>query len=130
MLYHGEIFEALQWLADEMFRSRMLRVELYQTSVIPKLQPDVRTVLFSALRELLVNVSKHSGVKSASVTLGTAGNRVFAIVRDRGVGFDPAPARHDGSGLALGCFTWAIGLKRLAGRLRFDQVMAEAARLA
>jgi signal transduction histidine kinase len=104
VLYHGELLEALQWLADGMFRSRMLHVELCQTSAIPTLQPDVRAVLFSAIRELLVNVSKHAGVKSASVTLGAADNRVFAIVRDRGVGFDPARARHDDSGAGFGLF--------------------------
>lgn len=102
VLYHGSIIEAMEWLAEEMFRLRTLRVRLYRIGTMPALRRDERAALFSAVRELLVNVSKHAGVNSASVTLGAAEGRVFAIVRDDGVGFDATRARghtNDGFGL-------------------------------
>jgi len=115
VLYQRGIVPAIQWLADEMFRLRALRVELYDASPIPDLHRDVRAVLFSAVRELLVNVSKHADVRTASVTLGCAGGRVYAIVKDAGVGFDPAPPRDDNSATGFGIFHMRHRVEQMGG---------------
>jgi signal transduction histidine kinase len=115
ILYQQGIAPAMEWLANEMFRLRALRVELYEDSSIPDLHRDARAVLFSAVRELLVNVSKHAGVNTASVTLGTVGDRVYAIVKDAGVGFDPAPPRSDDTATGFGMFHIRHRVEQMGG---------------
>jgi signal transduction histidine kinase len=60
-----------------------------------------RTLVFTAVRELLFNVVKHAGVTEAAVELRRDRRHVRASVADRGAGFDPAEveAGHGGFGL-------------------------------
>lgn len=71
-----------------------------------------RTVYFCAA-ELLTNIAKHSGARSAELTAGSAGGRIRLVVRDDGCG-----------GAALGAGSGLTGLaERLAavdGSLRVD----------
>ncbi len=55
--------------------------------------------LLSALREALVNVSRHAGVDAASLYVEVEPDRVTAFVRDRGVGFDQDAVDPDRHGL-------------------------------
>jgi len=115
VLYHKGLALAVQWLADEMFRLRSLQVEVHQASLIPDLQSSAGAVMFSAIRELLINVSKHAGVTYASVELGAANGRVYAVVRDKGVGFDPAQSGLDDSQRGFGLFLIRHRVEELGG---------------
>jgi two-component system, chemotaxis family, CheB/CheR fusion protein len=115
VLYHGGVVPAVQWLADEMFRLRALRVEVHQASIVPGLQSNARAVLFAAIRELLINVSKHAGVMRASVELGTASGRVYAVVRDKGAGFEPAQSGLGDSQRGFGLFFIRHRVEELGG---------------
>jgi signal transduction histidine kinase len=115
VLYHKGIALAVKWLADEMLRLRSLQVEVYQASIICDLHGNARAVLFSAIRELLINVSKHAGVTHASVELGTANGRVYAVVSDKGVGFDPAQSRLDDSKKGFGLLLIRHRVEELGG---------------
>ena len=60
-----------------------------------ELDPGSRAVV-GAVREALANAAKHGGVPRVSVFAEVTEAEVFALVRDRGRGFDPAV--HAGSG--------------------------------
>ena len=49
----------------------------------------LRVFLFRAAQELLFNVVKHSGVKTAQVVLSGSGSRLVMTVGDQGQGFTP-----------------------------------------
>jgi signal transduction histidine kinase len=52
---------------------------------------DERTqAAVDAIREALTNAAKHARVRRVSVFAEVAGDELFALVRDRGRGFDPA----------------------------------------
>ena len=80
---------ALQWLAEWCQKNHGLQVQL-QTS--PKAEPaekHLRWTLFEGIRECLLNVVKHAGVKNAHVTLERLHpNIILASVKDQGQGFD------------------------------------------
>jgi signal transduction histidine kinase len=62
---------------------------------------DVSLCLFRVAQEALNNVMRHSGARSASVTLRTVDGGSLLAVRDDGVGFDPAsPGKRRSLGLA------------------------------
>jgi PAS domain S-box-containing protein len=82
---------ALEWLARFMLDRHALHVELVLDRKAEPDNPDVRFLLFQAVRELLLNVVKHAGVDRAMLTMGrSADGQIEITVRDGGSGFDPA----------------------------------------
>ena len=80
---------SLEWLA-----ARMEDVHGLHTTVRAEgdtqAAPDVQTLLFQLVRELLVNVVRHSGQAEADVRVSRLGGNLRIAVADAGSGFDPA----------------------------------------
>ena len=57
--------------------------------------------LFRILQEALSNIHRHSGSRTASITLAQTADQIRLEVRDQGHGLDArtAPARHRGAGI-------------------------------
>ena len=68
---------------------------------LPDLDPRLRAALYRAARELIANVSKHSGATAVRVRLAQEGNTVVLSVTDDGRGFDPNTQRDGHLGLRL-----------------------------
>ncbi len=112
---------ALQWLADKLSRSHGLAIHVHDDVAAKPLADDLRLVLFQAVRELLVNVSKHAEARAADVHLRCRGHELEIEVADEGVGFDPTDlgtnrANRGGFGL----FNIRERLGYLGGRLEID----------
>lgn len=94
---------AFRWLAWDLHRRHGLNVALQAPSSIERLAEPVTILLFTAARELLLNVVRHSGVATAELELCADANTVELIVRDQGQGMaDPSESTallHDGFGL-------------------------------
>lgn len=76
-----------------------LRVELV-VSGDPSAPEDVVAALGRAVRELLTNIERHSGVERAELTVDGDVSGALVVLRDRGVGFDPTgPATASARGL-------------------------------
>ncbi|MCK4375117.1 MAG: sensor histidine kinase, partial [Candidatus Brocadiae bacterium] len=81
---------ALEWLAEEAQERDGLRVEVEDDGQSEPLDGRVGVVLFKAVRELVVNVARHSRAKNVKVSVRRHGDEVRIAVRDDGVGFDPS----------------------------------------
>lgn len=95
---------ALEWLGEELQEQYGLRMELYDDHEPKVLEYGLRSFVFQAVRELLVNVAKHAGVPSARVEMKRDGSHLVITVADQGSGFDPVAvqsrkARSGGYGL-------------------------------
>lgn len=77
---------ATRWLAEDIERNFGLAVTVDES---PELSLDeaTRITLFRAIRELLINVTKHAGVRTAHVRFWHDGVQMRVAVEDRGVGF-------------------------------------------
>jgi PAS domain S-box-containing protein len=86
LLHDVGLVAATRWLAEEIERSYGLVVTVVEG---PELVLDevTRVTLFQAIRELLINVKKHSGVDRARVQIWLEGAMVQAAVEDDGCGF-------------------------------------------
>jgi two-component system CheB/CheR fusion protein len=102
---------ALQWLAEEMQRTHGLAVELRDDGRDKPLSQPARSIVFRAVRELLINVSKHAKVHRAQVGTSRKDGSLTITVSDAGVGFDPA--------LVLGGAPPGFGLLSVRERLSF-----------
>ncbi|WOB10642.1 ATP-binding protein [Piscinibacter gummiphilus] len=102
VLYELGLLPALEWLADEIAIHFGLKTEVCDDGEPKPLSQEVRSLVYRATRELLINVAKHAGVDSATVTLTREGSSMRVRVGDGGVGFNPgAGASNAGGGMGL-----------------------------
>jgi signal transduction histidine kinase len=111
---------ALEWLGGVWMKEKYdLTVAVDLDRRIDAPNEEVRRMVFLAVRELLFNVVKHSGVREARVELaGESGSSLRVTVRDGGRGFDPkALAGVPASGTGLGLLTMRERIEMLGGTL-------------
>lgn len=92
----GGLAEALDRLASRFSRETGIAVTVSGTTA--DLDRDGEVVLLRCAQESLANVRKHSGARTATLTLSARESSVRLVVTDDGHGFDPA-TRSDGFGL-------------------------------
>jgi PAS domain S-box-containing protein len=90
---------ALQWLAEDVGRTCGIDVRIEDDGSQAIADERVRIILFRAVRELLVNVARHAGVRLVTVYLSRRGERVCITVADEGKGFEIADIERRGRGL-------------------------------
>lgn len=95
---------ALQWLGRQMGAEYGLMVEFRDDQQEKPLCRKVHADLYFAVRELLINVVKHAGTKSATVSVFRTNDTYTIVVEDKGCGFavDTSmwnPAGSEGFGL-------------------------------
>ena len=90
ILYGQGFVTALQWLGRWMEENYHLQVNVSGTLPPTPMSAAISGVLFRTVRELLLNVSKHAGVRNADVTAAISNQRLEVSVSDTGVGFDLA----------------------------------------
>lgn len=78
---------ALDWLGEELERIYGLSVHIENHGSPISLGEPARTTIFRAVRELLINVSKHAGCNQAEVKCDHHENHVEISVIDHGGGF-------------------------------------------
>jgi two-component system CheB/CheR fusion protein len=122
ILHEAGLDAALLWLARQMGVRHNLKVEMQMNATVEQDGEGVAVLLFSAVRELLLNIVKHAGVDSARVQLDRIGDDgVRIIVSDEGKGFDPATLRAgEDAATGLGLFGLIQRLEHIGGKCVID----------
>lgn len=115
VLYDLGLTAALAWLGETFEQKHGLAVELDARDESSGLDPDVAALLFRTVRELLMNVVKHAGTRTAWVTLRTDADSIRITVRDEGAGFDPSRAKAMSRRGTFGLFSAREQVRRLGG---------------
>ena len=70
----------------------------FQADPIPPMRDPVRETLIRAVAEGLANTARYARARQAQVSIAVTGDTLVGIIRDDGIGFDPAavPAGHYG----------------------------------
>lgn len=116
ILYDAGLASALQWLARRASEDHGLTVSVEAEDGSGPESESVQIFLFQAVRELLLNIVKHAGVKEAQVKLAHLENDVEVSVTDAGTGFDSSDPRGKassqprGSGFGLFSIDERVGL--------------------
>jgi PAS domain S-box-containing protein len=118
VLYELGFQAALEWLAEWIGEQYHVPVEFENRAGEEPMEIDRQVILFQIVRELLVNVGKHSQAGQAKVILAQEKQSLQIQVNDDGVGFD-ATSIYDarGSGGGFGFFSMRERLNYLGGRL-------------
>jgi PAS domain S-box-containing protein len=121
VLYAFGFNAALEWLAENMQERYDVVCHIEGAKPPSPLSGDAAVVAFQAVRELLINVVKHAGVKEAHVYETQRENVVVIHVEDQGKGFVPEeldlPRSHGGG---FGLFSIRERLLLLGGSLAIN----------
>ena len=130
ILYELGLVPALEWLADEMKRLYSLTVTVDADSAAREaLDPRVRTVLFRAVRELLINVGKHANTDIARVECRRTEGRMVVIVADSGKGFEPPAVSPTAANRGFGLLSVRERVLGLGGTMAIQSVPGDGSRV-
>ncbi|HEX7501976.1 MAG TPA: PAS domain S-box protein, partial [Acidobacteriota bacterium] len=118
VLYELGFQAALEWLAERIEEQYHVPVEFENRAGAEVLENDRQVILFQVVRELLVNVGKHSRASQAKVILSQEKKFLKIQVNDDGVGFD-ATQIYDAKGhqSSYGFFSMRERMSYLGGEL-------------
>jgi two-component system CheB/CheR fusion protein len=89
VLQMGTLGDVVQWLGDWYGERHGLDVTVQVPAQLPQVPEHVRIFLFHSLRELLLNVVKHTERSAACVSVSTDDGHLSVQVEDQGENFDP-----------------------------------------
>jgi PAS domain S-box-containing protein len=89
LLFDMGLKAACESLAERLMRRHPVRILCDIRDAFKNLDPDVKTILYQLVRELLTNVVKHSQARNAHVLIDLEDGHFRVKVSDDGVGFDP-----------------------------------------
>ena len=130
ILHEAGLAEALRDLCARMQAQYHLDVRFAADGDHQPLPEEVGIILFQAVRELLLNVVKHTHASGAQVDLALADGQVRVSVLDDGIGCDAAQAGLGTSPTGhFGLLNIRERLGRVAGRMYFDAATTNGCRV-
>lgn len=88
MLYDLGFESTVEWLTEQLEKKHGVST-FFKDDESPKpLEDEVRTLLFQAVRELLVNIAKHAQATLTKVSIQKDGKNIRIDIKDNGIGFD------------------------------------------
>ena len=88
VLNSGDLSALLKWHIRWLYENQNFEVDLQYEFPIVIDRKDIVILLFHSIRELLLNVVKHAGVKSATVRIEQQKENLLVIISDHGKGFN------------------------------------------
>jgi signal transduction histidine kinase len=130
VLFEGGLVPALEWLGRWMQQKHGLTIRVTaDESAVETGDEKTRLMLFTAVRELLFNVTKHANVTTASVQVQRVGDRIQIIVADSGIGFEALQAgASEEHAIGLGLFNIQKRLDFVGGRFEIDSIPGKGSR--
>jgi signal transduction histidine kinase len=126
-LYTGGLEAALQWLAHHMEERFGLKTTL-RADVTVEPSQACRILVYRTVQELLTNVSKHSGSRSAEVRLVQRDARLQVTVSDTGAGFDVKTVEK-GEQTGFGLFSIRERIQALGGTMHIESAAGKGTRV-
>jgi PAS domain S-box-containing protein len=116
ILYELGLEAAVEWLGDQIIARQGIRFKFEDDGRPKPLSDEVMILLFQSIRELMINIVKHSQAKVATVSISLMHDTVVVAVKDDGAGFDTtglfAPGNRDAG---YGLFSIRERFKNIGG---------------
>ncbi len=118
-LSHSDLYETLEWLAQQMQAKHGLTVHLDACERIELRSEPLKAFLYKAAQEMLFNAIKHAQVKEAQLRLRRRRGCIYLSVSDRGRGFDRQKLGRAGG---FGLLSIRERVKLLGGRMKIRSI--------
>jgi len=118
ILYDLGLEEAIEWLAEHFSQEHGIKIQVTRDNQPKPLKNEGNIMLFQAIRELLLNIIKHSKATSAKIYIQRACNDLRIIVEDNGIGFETNLTDHNQHNMkGFGLFTIYERLEYCGGNM-------------
>jgi PAS domain S-box-containing protein len=116
VLYELGFEAAIEWLIGHITKQHGITIDFEYNKHPKKLDNQISIFLFQAVRELLMNVVKHSGTHNSKVSIKKDDDYITITILDKGAGFDPSPCNsHEQKTTGFGLFSIKERLMYLGG---------------
>jgi PAS domain S-box-containing protein len=130
ILYELGLEAALEWLAEQMHEQHGIQYEFENDNQHKPLSDEVRVFLFTAVRELLVNVAKHANAQKVKVTVRRFGDNISIHVADDGIGFSVSSLNsYMNKNKGFGLFSIKERLSHLGGQMEIRAQRGRSSRI-
>ena len=120
---------ALEELADQFAESEGFHCQVEGPGDCVPLNEQVRSLLYRAVRELLVNVAKHAGAGNVVIALEHDSRNVKVVVQDDGRGFAMCALDECSREHGFGLFSIRERLTHIGGKFDIESVEGEGTRV-
>ena len=127
ILYELGFEAALEWLGEQMQKQHGFAFTFDNDNQPKPVDEEMRIFLFTAVRELLVNIVKHAGARNVRVSVRKKSDDIVIGVEDDGVGF--LTTEPDWGSGGFGLFSIKERLRNLGGRIDIDSVPGQGTRI-
>jgi len=120
ILYELGLGPALEWLGEQLQKQEGIEFEYIEDCESKSMNVEARGSIYQSVRELFVNIVKHSQAQKVEVTMSRKGNTLNITVHDNGIGFDPDNINKSGKNGGFGLFSVRERLYRLGGKFEIE----------
>ena len=120
ILHNEGLVAAIKWLGKWMEEIHGIKVELKSEIVIEPDSDGISYMLFQSVRELLLNIVKHSQVRAAQVSIIRINDQIQIIVSDEGTGFNSSKIGEQSTAAGFGLSNIRERLGLLGGYMEID----------
>lgn len=128
-LKEEDLGHALEWLKRQARELHGLEVGVEPRGAVEVRDEGLRVLLFQVVRELLFNVTKHAGVRQATVELGVEDGEAWLRVADGGRGFSWEEVKGRDPAVGFGLYSIHERIAALGGRVEVDSAPGAGARV-
>jgi len=121
LLDENGLSSALSWYIDGLRERSDVVISLFVSKEIGRLPGDMELVIFRVVQECLTNIHRHSGSKTASISLARDSDAIVVEVRDSGRGISAqklAELQCGGSGVGIGGMHERV--RQLGGEMKIN----------
>ncbi|OHB64568.1 MAG: hypothetical protein A2Y76_11105 [Planctomycetes bacterium RBG_13_60_9] len=129
ILYTLGLQAAIEELAQQFTDSEGFVCQVRGLEESLPLAEQVRSMLYRAIRELLVNVAKHAGARNVGIVLDRDDRNIRILVEDDGKGFDPSVLDGYSRGSGFGIFSVRERLTHIGGNLAIESTEGKGTRI-
>ena len=101
ILHELGLKSAIEWLLEDVAKKHKLRTNLIADKKFPPIEKEIQVMLFKAVKELLVNITKHSQASNIIVKMKSHEDNILIDVDDNGKGFDISQINIQNKGFGL-----------------------------
>ncbi|HTU34169.1 MAG TPA: PAS domain S-box protein [Candidatus Acidoferrum sp.] len=121
LLDENGLSSALPWYVEGLAQRSGLHVELKVPENFKRLPHEMELVIFRLVQEALTNIHRHSGSKTAAISLYREGDYICAEIQDRGKGISPERlAEIQLHGVGVGILGMRERVRQFQGDLTID----------
>src|SRR6266699_7318946 len=122
MLDETGLASAVEWYVRGFSERSKIAVTLQVDPGLRRFPRDVETAIFRIIQECLVNIHRHSGSRTAFISLQSTSSGISLTIRDEGRGISLRTLREEGGDLGVGIRGMRERARQLGGSLDIQSV--------